>query len=140
MRTLGLVDDSGSLDWWCWPRFDSPSVFGRLLDDDGGHWQIGPVDAVVARRQVYLSATNVLVTRMHTDTGVLEVDDLMVVGDARLIVRRARCVPRHRSTCGARWRSAPTTDAPRRLSTATTDGSIADRRRPGSPPSSRAAP
>jgi GH15 family glucan-1,4-alpha-glucosidase len=92
MRTLGLVDDAGSLDWWCWPRFDSPSVFGRLLDDDGGHWQIEPTEPVVARRQVYLSGTNVLVTRMHTETGVLELDDLMVVGDDRLIVRRARCV------------------------------------------------
>ncbi len=93
MRTLGLVDDTGSLDWWCWPRFDSPSVFGRLLDDDGGHWEIDPAEPVVARRQVYLSATNVLVTRMHTETGVLELDDLMAVGgDARLIIRRARCV------------------------------------------------
>lgn len=92
MRTLGLVDDSGSLDWWCWPRFDSPSVFGRLLDADGGHWQIGPTETVVARRQVYLSATNVLVTRVHTGTGVLELDDLMSVGDDRVIIRRARCV------------------------------------------------
>lgn len=92
MRTLGLVDDAGSLDWWCWPRFDSPSVFGRLLDDDGGHWQIEPTADVVARRQVYLSATNVLVTRIHTDAGVVEIDDLMAVGDARLIIRRLRCV------------------------------------------------
>jgi GH15 family glucan-1,4-alpha-glucosidase len=92
MRTLGLVDDTGGLDWWCWPRFDSPSVFGRLLDDDGGHWQIGPADPMVARRQVYLSATNVLITRMHTEAGVLELDDLMAVGDAQLLIRRARCV------------------------------------------------
>ena len=92
MRTLGLVDDTGSLDWWCWPRFDSPSVFGRLLDEDGGHWHIEPTESVVARRHVYLSATNVLVTRMNTDTGVLELDDLMAVGDHRLIIRRARCV------------------------------------------------
>mgnify|MGYP003119868458 CR=1 FL=1 len=92
MRTLGLVADSGSLDWWCWPRFDSPSVFGRLLDDDGGHWQVEPAETVVARRQVYLSATNVLVTRMHTDAGVLELDDLMSVGEDRMIIRRARCV------------------------------------------------
>jgi GH15 family glucan-1,4-alpha-glucosidase len=92
MRTLGLVQDGGSLDWWCWPRFDSPSVFGRLLDEDGGHWQIEPSEPVVARRQVYLSATNVLVTRMHTESGVLEVDDLMAVGDAQLVIRRARCV------------------------------------------------
>ncbi|MDW3213847.1 MAG: glycoside hydrolase family 15 protein [Ilumatobacteraceae bacterium] len=92
MRTLGLVDDGGSLDWWCWPRFDSPSVFGRLLDDDGGHWQIEPTETVVAHRHVYLSGTNVLVTRMHTETGVLEIDDLMAVGDTRLVIRRARCV------------------------------------------------
>ena len=92
MRTLALVDEAGSLDWWCWPRFDSPSVFGRLLDDDGGHWQIEPTQPAVARRQVYLSATNVLVTRVHTDTGVLELDDLMALGDTPLIVRRARCV------------------------------------------------
>ncbi|MEO6652493.1 MAG: glycoside hydrolase family 15 protein [Ilumatobacteraceae bacterium] len=92
MGTLALVSDAGSVEWFCWPRFDSPSLFGRLLDDDGGHWTIAPTATVGARRQVYLSATNVIVTRLHTDSGVVEIEDLMAVGNGvRTLVRRARC-------------------------------------------------
>lgn len=92
MGTLALVSDAGSVEWFCWPRFDSPSLFGRLLDDGGGHWTIEPTTTVGARRQVYLSATNVIVTRLHTDTGVVEIEDLMAVGNSeRALVRRVRC-------------------------------------------------
>ena len=92
METLALVSDEGGIDWLCWPRFDSPSLFGRLLDDDGGHWTIQPDDEMTARRQVYLSQTNVLMTRIHTDTGVLEVEDCMAVdGDRRGLMREVTC-------------------------------------------------
>ncbi|MGB3735637.1 MAG: glycoside hydrolase family 15 protein [Ilumatobacter sp.] len=93
MRTLGAVGANGSLDWLCWPRFDSPSLFGRLLDQDGGSWRLGPSDEPDATRQVYLSGTNVLVTRFHTSGGVVEVEDLMTLGDAgQHVVRAVRCL------------------------------------------------
>ena len=68
MRTIAAVGANGSIDWLCWPRFDSPSIFGALLDDDGGNWIVEPVDEIAARKQVYLSGTNVLTTAIpHVD-------------------------------------------------------------------------
>ncbi len=92
METLALVGDTGAIDWFCWPRFDSPSVFGRLLDDEGGHWTIEPTTEVVARRQIYLSQTNVVMTRMHTDDGVVEIEDCMAVNTGqRALLRTVTC-------------------------------------------------
>src|SRR3954466_13908995 len=41
-HSCALVDRAGSVEWLCFPRFDGPSVFARLLDDDAGHWQVQP--------------------------------------------------------------------------------------------------
>ncbi len=84
MATLAVVSRAGSVDWLCWPRFDSPSIFGALLDDDGGAWSIESADAEhsAGSRQVYLSGTNVLLTRFHGDAGVFEIEDFMAVTDA----------------------------------------------------------
>lgn len=98
-ETLAIVHETGSIDWMCWPRFDSPSIFGSLLDPDGGSWSIrpsGPSDGHIESRQVYLSGTNVLLTRFHTPTGIMEIEDFMSVrlGDrhgARQLVRIVRC-------------------------------------------------
>ncbi len=96
MGTLGVIGDTGAVDWFCWPRFDSPSVFGRLLDEHGGHWTIEPTSAVTARKQVYLSATNILVTRLHTASGVVEIEDLMAVDTpSRALIRRVHCIRGH---------------------------------------------
>jgi len=99
-RTAALVSRLGSIDWLCWPRFDSPSLFGALLDDDGGHWRLAPSSPCEAHRR-YVDDTNVLETTFVTATGRLVVTDFMPVAseaDKRRelfadheIVRIARC-------------------------------------------------
>ena len=68
MRTAALVGINGSIDWFCFPRFDSPSVFAALLDDrKGGRFQIAPAETDdLLQRQFYWPDTNVLVTRFVT--------------------------------------------------------------------------
>ena len=69
-HSAALVSTAGSIEWLCFPRFDSPSTFGRLLDDTAGHWSICPVaDAAVTRR--YLDSTMVLETTFQTSTGTV---------------------------------------------------------------------
>ncbi|MDN4175287.1 glycoside hydrolase family 15 protein [Nocardioides sp. SOB77] len=79
LRTCALVDVHGTIDWFCAPRFDSPSVFGALLDPDAGSWRIEPVGETTATHQFYLPDTNILITRFHTEGGVAEVHDFMPV-------------------------------------------------------------
>jgi alpha,alpha-trehalase len=74
-----LVTRDGSVDWLCVPRFDSSSVFGRLLDDDAGHWSIAAVDAVHVSRR-YVDRTMVLETTFQTATGVLRLTDALCTG------------------------------------------------------------
>ena len=81
LQTAALVSTSGRIDWYCCPRFDSPSVFASLLDAArGGGFQIAPepMDTVVIR-QLYIPDTAVLVTRFMAPTGVGEVVDFMPV-------------------------------------------------------------
>jgi GH15 family glucan-1,4-alpha-glucosidase len=91
-ETLAVVSAHGEIDWMCWPRADSPSIFGSLLDEDAGHWQLGPADGFRRTQQIYLSETNVLVTRFETDTGIVEIDDAMAMAGPRRLVRLVRCV------------------------------------------------
>lgn len=80
MHTAALVSLGGSIDWLCLPHFDSPSVFGALLDDrQGGFFSIAPEASEVAHRQFYWPQTNVLVTRFMTEHGAAEVVDFMPV-------------------------------------------------------------
>lgn len=91
LETLALVDGRAAIDWLCWPRFDSPSVFGRLLDESGGHWSISPTGGDVTVRQLYLPETNVLITRFHHPEGIAELEDSMLIGiGVRAVVRRVR--------------------------------------------------
>lgn len=92
MRTAALVSTQGSIDWFCLPRFDSPSVFAALLDDQkGGAFRIAPASEC-STRQYYLPATNVLVTRYLSEQGVVELRDFMSVpvteGSPSRLVRR----------------------------------------------------
>jgi GH15 family glucan-1,4-alpha-glucosidase len=82
-HSAALVDRSGSVDWWCVPRFDSPSVLGRLLDPAAGHWTLRPVGEFTCQRR-YVGETLVLRTVFHTDTGTVSVTDaLLLEGGAR---------------------------------------------------------
>ncbi|MFL5533938.1 MAG: glycoside hydrolase family 15 protein, partial [Gemmatimonadales bacterium] len=77
-RSLALVGRDGSIDWLCWPRFDSPSLFGRMLDPSAGHWRIAPVAPFRTERR-YIEDTNVLQTRFITEAGTVVLIDLMPV-------------------------------------------------------------
>src|SRR6202142_2649777 len=99
LRTVALVGMNGSIDWHCSPNFDSPSVFGALLDDaKGGRFQISPIADQVRHKQFYWPSTNILVTRFSHEDGIAELEDFMPVGFAadsvcyHQIHRRVRCV------------------------------------------------
>ncbi|HEV8297694.1 MAG TPA: glycoside hydrolase family 15 protein [Acidimicrobiales bacterium] len=74
-----LVSRAGDIDWWCTPRFDSPSVFGRLLDRGAGHWSLTPVEPLDVRRR-YVPGSMVLETTFRTRTGTAQVRDALALG------------------------------------------------------------
>ncbi len=99
MRTVALVGMNGSIDWYCYPHFDSPSIFGAILDDEkGGRFQISADADGVRHKQFYWPSTNVLVTRFLLPDGIAELEDFMPVGlpsdspEYRHVYRRVRCV------------------------------------------------
>jgi GH15 family glucan-1,4-alpha-glucosidase len=80
MRSIALVGMNGSVDFLCYPEFDSPSVFAALLDDkSGGRFQIEPQLPNMRIRQLYLPDTNILVTRFLAEEGVAELTDFMPI-------------------------------------------------------------
>ena len=96
LQTAALVTTDGTIDWYCCPRFDSPSVFASLLDGDkGGYFRIAPEDKDYRTKQLYLPGTAVLVTRFIMPSGVGEVIDFMppqtgAATDTHDIVRAVR--------------------------------------------------
>jgi GH15 family glucan-1,4-alpha-glucosidase len=96
LRTAALVGMDGSIDWMCTPRFDSPSVFGAILDDKkGGRFRISPTAEGSRRKQFYWPETAVLITRFLHEDGVGEVEDYMpvsAVNKADELIRRIRVV------------------------------------------------
>jgi GH15 family glucan-1,4-alpha-glucosidase len=98
LQTAALVTTDGVLDWFCCPRFDSPSVFASLLDAErGGFYRIAPDRDDYTFRQLYLPDTAILITRFMTPDGVGEVHDFMPVTgsaptDRHRLVRNIRVV------------------------------------------------
>jgi len=80
MRTVALVSRTGSIDWFCYPNFDSPSVFAALLDaKKGGHFRIFSRDRDLTHKQLYWPDTNILITRFLGSDGLGEIIDYMPV-------------------------------------------------------------
>jgi GH15 family glucan-1,4-alpha-glucosidase len=77
--SAALVSRDGSIDWLCFPRFDSPSVFARLLDAGAGHWSIRPVGASDTSRR-YLPGTMVLETSHRGEAGTMVVRECLATG------------------------------------------------------------
>jgi alpha,alpha-trehalase len=78
-RSAALVSRAGSVDWLCFPRFDGPSVFARLLDEQAGHWSISTVGATEVSRR-YLEGTMALETTFRTPTGSAVLVEAMAIG------------------------------------------------------------
>jgi len=78
-RSAALVSRAGSVDWLCWPRFDSPAVFARILDPDGGHFAIRPAGDFQASR-AYVDQTMTLETTFGAQAGTAVLTDAMAVG------------------------------------------------------------
>ena len=82
MSSAALVGADGSVDWCCLPRFDSPSVFASILDEEiGGRFRIRPSGAYKGSRQAYLQDTNILETTFTTSEGVVKITDFMPIQD-----------------------------------------------------------
>jgi GH15 family glucan-1,4-alpha-glucosidase len=101
LHTVALISTDGTVDWYCSPRFDSPSVFASLLDAErGGRFALRPAGGEWQNKQLYLPDTNVLITRFLTPAGVGEVQDFMPVGEVRDGSHRDRLIRRVLSVRG----------------------------------------
>ncbi len=115
LQTAALVAGDGTIDWFCAPRFDSPSIFAALLDHEkGGHFRIAPEGTTYVTKQLYLPGTPILITRFLSADGVGEVTDFMPIAgdratDRHRIVRMVRVVRgtmRFRVECEPRFNYA----------------------------------
>ena len=80
-HTGALVASDGSIEWMCLPHFDSPSVFGALLDRGAGSWRVGPYGLYVPAGRRYIPGTNMIETTWMTPQGWLRVIDALTIGD-----------------------------------------------------------
>src|SRR5580704_15658163 len=97
MQSIGLVGMNGSIDFLCYPNFDSPTIFAALLDDqNGGRFEIRPQLTNPRVRQMYLPDTNILITRFLAEEGVSELTDYMPIdndgGEPNEIVRKVAVI------------------------------------------------
>ena len=110
LNTAALVGMDGCIDFFCFPDFDSPSVFASLLDwRQGGYFRLAPVLESARQKQLYLPDSNILLTRFLSEEGVAEISDFMPVNPpwpVHSIVRRAKAVRgdiRFRMVCAPRF-------------------------------------
>src|SRR5579872_1206085 len=96
LHTVALVGMDGSIDFMCFPRFDSPTIFAALLDyQRGGSFQLAPVLKPAHPKQIYMPDSNILLTRFISEAGLGEVSDFMPImdlGHAHNLVRRAKTI------------------------------------------------
>ncbi len=101
MHSVALVCSNGTIDWLCFPRFDSPSIFASILDDKkGGYFSISPVHEEVTQKQFYWPDTNVLVSRFLCSEGVGEIIDYMPIHNPRRQFGSHQVIRRVESTRG----------------------------------------
>jgi GH15 family glucan-1,4-alpha-glucosidase len=87
-RAAALVGRDGSIDWLCWPRFDSPACFAALLGtSENGRWLIATKEAPVSINRCYRPGTLILETEFETDTGCAVIIDFMPPADGTDLVR-----------------------------------------------------
>jgi GH15 family glucan-1,4-alpha-glucosidase len=87
-KTAALVGCDGSIDWLCWPRFDSPACFAALLGGaENGRWLIAPKEPPLAVSRRYRPGTLILETKFETESGSAAVVDFMVLGDGAHLLR-----------------------------------------------------
>ncbi|HEX4263968.1 MAG TPA: glycoside hydrolase family 15 protein [Verrucomicrobiae bacterium] len=96
LTTAALISMDASIDFMCFPHFDSPTIFAALLDEKkGGHFQITPVSGEFKHRQRYLPDTNILLTRFLGEDGIASISDFMAMqhlGHRHNLVRRVKVV------------------------------------------------
>ncbi len=96
LKTTALVGPNGSIDFFCFPHFDSPSIFCATSDcKKGGKFQIAPLLSDVRQKRLYIPETNILLSRFLSNEGIAEVSDFMVVDESfgeQALVRRAKSV------------------------------------------------
>ena len=86
--TAALVGRNGSIDWLCWPRFDSAACFAALLGEcENGRWLIAPKEEPIEVSRHYRSGTLILETEFRTKTGSARLVDFMIPGDGADLVR-----------------------------------------------------
>src|ERR671910_3807844 len=93
LQSAALVATDGTIDWFCCPRFDSPSVFASLLDDSpGGRFALAPVTPARTTKQMSMPDSAILVTRFLSESGIAEVVDFMPIDRPRVVSDRRRIV------------------------------------------------
>jgi GH15 family glucan-1,4-alpha-glucosidase len=96
LSTVALVGLDGSIDFMCYPNFDSPSIFCALLDHrKGGSFKLAPTLNQARHRQLYMPDSNILLTRFLSNDGIAEVSDFMPIDSrdpSRKLVRRAKTI------------------------------------------------